>query len=148
MGMTSSNLFGFPIHACIDGFSWKIIWLELTATNNDPDVVVKFYLDAVVKLEESSDGRGHSLSEEAGHLKSHVRELREATASLERSHDLETRLLKGNRTLQEQSVESQLTAEQSKKMCARADQVVDMKASKSCLEKHSLVPRPLCWRRL
>eukprot|EP00731_Ephydatia_muelleri_P033214 Em0026g34a len=43
--------FGFPIHACIDGFSWKIIWLELTATNNDPDVVVKFYLDAVVKLE-------------------------------------------------------------------------------------------------
>eukprot|EP00731_Ephydatia_muelleri_P000691 Em0001g691a len=47
--------FGFPIHACIDGFSWKIIWLELTATNNDPDVVVKFYLDAVVKLE---DGGG------------------------------------------------------------------------------------------
>eukprot|EP00731_Ephydatia_muelleri_P030947 Em0022g461a len=43
--------FGFPIHACIDGFSRKIIWLELTATNNDPDVVVKFYLDAVVKLE-------------------------------------------------------------------------------------------------
>eukprot|EP00731_Ephydatia_muelleri_P009440 Em0005g26a len=42
---------GFPIHACIDGFSQKIIWLELTATNNDPDVVVKFYLDAVVKLE-------------------------------------------------------------------------------------------------
>ncbi|KAL5517865.1 hypothetical protein EMCRGX_G003496 [Ephydatia muelleri] len=35
--------FGFPIHACIDGFSRKIIWLELTATNNDPDVVVKFY---------------------------------------------------------------------------------------------------------
>eukprot|EP00731_Ephydatia_muelleri_P025383 Em0017g466a len=43
--------FGFPIHACIDGFSRKIIWLELTATNNDPNVVVKFYLDAVVKLE-------------------------------------------------------------------------------------------------
>eukprot|EP00731_Ephydatia_muelleri_P013174 Em0007g484a len=42
--------FGFPIHACIDGFSWKIIWLELTATNNDPNVVVKFYLDAVVSL--------------------------------------------------------------------------------------------------
>eukprot|EP00731_Ephydatia_muelleri_P032184 Em0023g691a len=35
--------FGFPIHVCIDGFSRKIIWLELTATNNDPDVVVKFY---------------------------------------------------------------------------------------------------------
>eukprot|EP00731_Ephydatia_muelleri_P011878 Em0006g772a len=61
---------------------------------------------------ESSDGRGHSLSEEAGHLKSHVRELREATASLERSHDLETRLLKGNRTLQEQSVECEQPKEE------------------------------------
>ncbi|KAL5509127.1 hypothetical protein EMCRGX_G004432 [Ephydatia muelleri] len=42
---------GFPIYACIDGFSRKIIWLELTSTNNDPNVVVKFFLDAVVKLE-------------------------------------------------------------------------------------------------
>ena len=31
--------------------------MELTATNNDPDVVVKFYLDAVVKLE----GMSHAL---------------------------------------------------------------------------------------
>ncbi|KAL5509149.1 hypothetical protein EMCRGX_G004459 [Ephydatia muelleri] len=43
--------FGFPIYACIDGSSRKIIWLELTSTNNDPSVVVKFFLDAVVKLE-------------------------------------------------------------------------------------------------
>ncbi|KAL5491776.1 hypothetical protein EMCRGX_G017134 [Ephydatia muelleri] len=50
-GYVKLKPFGFPIHACIDGFSQKIIWLELTATNNDPDVVVKFYLDAVVKLE-------------------------------------------------------------------------------------------------
>eukprot|EP00731_Ephydatia_muelleri_P016141 Em0009g565a len=62
--------FGFPIHACIDGFSRKIIWLELTATNNDPNVVVKFYLDAVVKLEAvSEEGSKHwwpsiSLNEE------------------------------------------------------------------------------------
>ena len=28
-------------------------WLELTSTNNDPNVVVKFFLDAVVKLEGS-----------------------------------------------------------------------------------------------
>eukprot|EP00731_Ephydatia_muelleri_P033304 Em0027g52a len=52
------------------------------------------------------------LSEEAGHLKSHMRELGEATASLERSHDLETHLLKGNRTLQEQSVECEQPKEE------------------------------------
>ncbi|KAL5500130.1 hypothetical protein EMCRGX_G011656 [Ephydatia muelleri] len=41
-----------------------------------------------------------------------MRELGEATASLERSHDLETRLLKGNRTLQEQSVECEQPKEE------------------------------------
>ena len=38
-------------------FSLKIIWLELTSTNNDPSVVVKFCCDAVVKLE----GMPHAL---------------------------------------------------------------------------------------
>ena len=38
-------------------FSRKIIWLELTSTNNDPSVVVKFFLGAVVKLE----GMPHAL---------------------------------------------------------------------------------------
>ena len=38
--------------------------------------------------------------------------VREATASLERSHDLETCLLKGNRTLQEQSVECEQPKEE------------------------------------
>ena len=33
--------------------SRKILWLELTSTNNDPNVVVKFFLDIVVKLEGS-----------------------------------------------------------------------------------------------
>eukprot|EP00731_Ephydatia_muelleri_P034170 Em0049g17a len=41
-----------------------------------------------------------------------MRELGEATASLERLHDLETRLLKGNRTLQEQSVECEQPKEE------------------------------------
>ncbi|KAL5500056.1 hypothetical protein EMCRGX_G011552 [Ephydatia muelleri] len=74
------------------------------------------YLPSLLKMRlgtsKSSDGRGHSLSEEAGHLKSHVRELGEARASLERSHDLETCLLKGNRTLQEQSVECEQPKEE------------------------------------
>ena len=27
--------YGFPIHACIDGFSRKVLWLRVTQTNND-----------------------------------------------------------------------------------------------------------------
>ncbi|KAL5477457.1 hypothetical protein EMCRGX_G024257 [Ephydatia muelleri] len=42
--------FGFPIHACIDGYSRKILWLEVSTTNNDPAVVIKYYLDTVLKL--------------------------------------------------------------------------------------------------
>eukprot|EP00731_Ephydatia_muelleri_P018957 Em0011g997a len=42
--------YGFPIHACIDGFSRKIIWLELSTTNNDPGVVAQYYLTAVFQL--------------------------------------------------------------------------------------------------
>jgi len=29
--------FGFSIHGAIDGFSWKILWLEVTRSNNSPD---------------------------------------------------------------------------------------------------------------
>eukprot|EP00731_Ephydatia_muelleri_P030427 Em0021g950a len=43
--------FRFPIHACIDGCSRKIIWLELTSTNNDPNVVVKFFMDGYLSLQ-------------------------------------------------------------------------------------------------
>ena len=61
--------YGFPIHGCIDWyvscktpsvnrivsackrFSRRIQWLELATTYNDPSVVVKHYLDAVMELE-------------------------------------------------------------------------------------------------
>ena len=42
--------FGFPIHACIDGFSRKIIWLNVGSTNNDPSVVASYFLKSVEKL--------------------------------------------------------------------------------------------------
>jgi hypothetical protein len=35
------------IHGCIDGFSRKIIWLNVYHTNNDPKVVAGYFLDAV-----------------------------------------------------------------------------------------------------
>ena len=42
--------FGFPIHGCIDGYSRKILWLELTRTNNNPAVIAAFYIDCLREL--------------------------------------------------------------------------------------------------
>ncbi|KXJ05230.1 hypothetical protein AC249_AIPGENE17476 [Exaiptasia diaphana] len=42
--------YGFPIHACIDGFSRKVIWLYVTRSNNYPDNIASYYLDAVKQL--------------------------------------------------------------------------------------------------
>ena len=39
--------YGFPIHGAVDGFSRKVLWLEVTRSNNLPEAVAKFYLDAV-----------------------------------------------------------------------------------------------------
>lgn len=39
--------YGFCIHGAIDGFSRKIMWLEVSDSNNDPRLVAKYYLDAL-----------------------------------------------------------------------------------------------------
>ena len=39
--------FGFPIHGCVDGFSRKIMWLEIVKTNNNPHVIGKLFLDCI-----------------------------------------------------------------------------------------------------
>ena len=31
--------YGFPIHGCIDGWSRKIMWLRVSRTNNNPEVI-------------------------------------------------------------------------------------------------------------
>ena len=36
--------YGFPIHGCIDGFSRRIIWLNVARTNNNPAVIAKFFI--------------------------------------------------------------------------------------------------------
>ena len=41
---------GFPIHGAIDGFSRKILWLEVTRSNNSPDNIATYYLNTVKKL--------------------------------------------------------------------------------------------------
>jgi len=42
--------YGFPIHGCIDGFSRKVLWLYVTRSNNYPDNIAVYYLDAVKQL--------------------------------------------------------------------------------------------------
>ena len=61
--------FGFSIHGCIDGFSRYLIWLEVSITNKKPEVIARYYLDAVksrkgVPLQvKADDGTEHSLVE-------------------------------------------------------------------------------------
>jgi len=43
--------YGFPIHACIDGFSRKVLWLGVSRTNNDPMIVARSYLGVVTENE-------------------------------------------------------------------------------------------------
>ena len=46
-GYDKLKQFGFPIHGCIDGFSRKILWLEIVRTNNNPRVVAELFLNCV-----------------------------------------------------------------------------------------------------
>lgn len=39
--------YGFPIHGCIDGWSRKVLWLVVTRSNNYPDNIASYYLEAV-----------------------------------------------------------------------------------------------------
>ncbi|XP_032219840.1 uncharacterized protein LOC116603023 [Nematostella vectensis] len=39
--------YGFCIHGCIDGYSRRIMWLEVGRTNNHPGVVASYFLDCV-----------------------------------------------------------------------------------------------------
>ena len=42
--------FGFCIHGAIDGFSRRILWLEVASSNNDPRIVVQYFLDYTRQL--------------------------------------------------------------------------------------------------
>ena len=42
--------FGFSVHGCIDGFSRRLLWLEVGPTNKNPEVIAKYYLEAVRQL--------------------------------------------------------------------------------------------------
>ena len=42
--------FGFCVHSAIDGYSRKILWLEVSSSNNDPGIITKYYLDYVRQI--------------------------------------------------------------------------------------------------
>ena len=42
--------YGFCVHGCIDGFSRRILWLEVASTNNDPRVVADYFLSTIQQL--------------------------------------------------------------------------------------------------
>ena len=39
--------FGFSIHGCVDGFSRRIIWLEVQRSNKNPKCIAKYFLNHV-----------------------------------------------------------------------------------------------------
>ena len=49
-GYDKPKPFGFCIHGCIDGYSRKVLWLEVASTNNNPSVVCKYYLDCLMHV--------------------------------------------------------------------------------------------------
>lgn len=42
--------FGFCIHGAIDGYSRRIMWLEVGPSNNDPFIVAQYYVDCVRQI--------------------------------------------------------------------------------------------------
>jgi hypothetical protein len=49
-GYDKPKPFGLCVSGCIDGFSRKIIWLDVYKTNSDPKVIGGYYITAVQKL--------------------------------------------------------------------------------------------------
>lgn len=38
--------YGFHIHACIDGYSRRVLWLSVNRTNNNPTVIAGYFLQS------------------------------------------------------------------------------------------------------
>ena len=58
--------YGFSIHGSIDSFSRGVLWLEVSTSNKIPEVIAKYYLDAVRRNGlpvnvKADDGTEHSL---------------------------------------------------------------------------------------
>lgn len=49
-GHDKLNRYGFHIHGCIDGFSRKVMWLNVGTSNKNPKSVAHHYLQTIEKL--------------------------------------------------------------------------------------------------
>ncbi|XP_062614152.1 uncharacterized protein LOC134275889 [Saccostrea cucullata] len=50
-GFDKLKPYGFAIHGAVDGFSRRVMWLEVCATNNDPAVIAGYYLNCIEQME-------------------------------------------------------------------------------------------------
>ena len=50
VGVRSDVGFGFCVHGAIDSSTRKILWLEVSGSNNDPGIITKYYLDYVRQI--------------------------------------------------------------------------------------------------
>jgi len=41
---------GFCVHGAIDGYSRKILWLEMCNSNNDPGIITNYHLEYVKQV--------------------------------------------------------------------------------------------------
>jgi hypothetical protein len=49
-GYDKLKLFGFCVHGAIDGFSRRIMWLEVDHTNNNPHMIASYFHDCIKQL--------------------------------------------------------------------------------------------------
>ena len=49
-GFDKLKRYGFAIHGCVDGFSRRVLWLQVSTTNNKPEVIAYYYLNCVQNL--------------------------------------------------------------------------------------------------
>lgn len=42
--------FGFAIHACMDGYSRRVVWARCASSNNNPAIIASYYLATVKEL--------------------------------------------------------------------------------------------------
>ena len=50
-GYDKMKPFGFAIHGAIDGYSRKILWLNVASSNNDPKIIASYFINCVKELE-------------------------------------------------------------------------------------------------
>lgn len=50
IGYDKLKPYGFPIHGAVDGYSRKVLWLEVVRSNNSPRVPARLFLDTVKEV--------------------------------------------------------------------------------------------------